>query len=221
MPFDEYLQAAIERNRKVYENETAWRTPLWEFVRLMKAHPDLRWSSEASALKRVEYRMVELGRNWTRDFSVVSPEDARIEFLDTWPRVRFLPGYGIVDYALDWAQPEIVETDRTRRCPPLYKGYSQFLCFLIVLQEAVGEKPILLPVHKLAPRLKVSAMSISRWIRWACQDRVLKRVAGPRYNPEGRGLAAKYRVELSDWPNVVQWLGDGRRNAQDIEDEVA
>lgn len=218
LSLDQYIEAAITRNTESYD-DAEWQTPLWHFVRLMKGYRSLRGMDAAGALRNVEAELRDLGRTWTKDFPCESDDEARTEFLDAWPKVRYLAGYGPVEYAFDHSSSNVVVTERSKRAPDLYAPYNRFVCFAIALQEAMDKKPILLPCHKLSKLFGVAPMTISRWRRWAILDGVLNVDSEHRHNPKGIGEATKFRVNLIEWSDVLQWLADGRQAEREMQGE--
>lgn len=86
-----------------------WHSPLWQFVRLLKAHPSLSRMSAGEALDAVEgimerWRRSVAGDVWSCWFpDVGNAEDARTEFLVIWVEIRYLPGHTPLDNAVERA----------------------------------------------------------------------------------------------------------------------
>jgi hypothetical protein len=86
LPLSEYFLWAGERNAKAYESggET-WHSPMWDFVRLMAAHPDLEGRGAEDALVMLNR---DGGTRAAWDEVFPDSDDPQIEFLATWDKVR-------------------------------------------------------------------------------------------------------------------------------------
>jgi hypothetical protein len=89
-----YLREAWELNSS-YEPPSfgqPYRTPMWEFVRRAKAHPDLGRLGEFEALAGIEKCLRSWGNASENEdiWEVLFPDsdDPRAEFIYTWPRIK-------------------------------------------------------------------------------------------------------------------------------------
>src|SRR5207237_7752389 len=77
-----------------------WRTPLWEFVRIATAQPELAGISAEQAAAAVEESLMRLTKNadpWISCFGDSDSDDPKVEFIQTWDRVRLPAGMDMLD----------------------------------------------------------------------------------------------------------------------------
>jgi hypothetical protein len=74
------------------------------------------------------------------------------------------------------------------------RGYEQFLSIAGWLQVGMGDRNILLPVHKLASLLEVDPRTIGRYRQWAIVDGFLVEVAEAQHDS---GRATEYRFNVA------------------------
>ena len=107
LPLAEYVAWACEQNNRQYRppgRHDKFRTPLFEFVRLCKAHPELRGLNSDDALGKLN------GFDWVRAFRL--SEDPLIEFLTTWDKVRVAAGDDILANAIGLARQKPLKLRR-------------------------------------------------------------------------------------------------------------
>jgi hypothetical protein len=195
LPLAEYLYALVlESIRRGASRHAAsqtgrpapWESPLWWFVRMAKGHDDLVGldAPEAMATVRVVLAGVvdtRTGRTapdpWWRWLGVVR-EDAEVEFLDVWPKVRYLPGATPLCNAMAEAEsapltlaPEVA----ARRS----KDYPRFVSLAGYLQAIMGGRAIYLPSREVlacGDYYSVTHMTVTRYVKWAVQDDYLRLV---------------------------------------------
>jgi hypothetical protein len=174
-------------------------------VRRCKAHPALWRLSPKAAFKRIE----GIFRRWRRDrrkqgddwlhWLGVGREDAEVDFLACWDKIRFLPGLDPLECAVELAgrkplalKPEI----EARRSA----GYPRFVSVAGWLQVAMRDRPIQLPVEALAQHLRCEPMTISRYRQWAIEDSYLQLVKAHEFRGKGRpGRATEFRFAVGKW----------------------
>jgi hypothetical protein len=167
-------------------------------MRTMKAHPALKDGSADQALARVEraiaawpvsgrVRAPTVARKaavqWAHYFGV-DAEDARVEFLSNWDRVRCLPGYAPLDYAIEQAEKRPIEFGGVGLAADT-DGYKRFLTIAGWLQVAAGNRNILLPCELVGARLNVTPMTVSRYREWASYRRLPATGKGAHLQPQG------------------------------------
>jgi hypothetical protein len=219
LSFADYLaHAAAEQwdHTEDRELEDGWESPLFYFVRLVKAHPDMAAKTAKQALRAVEsvmrtwrHAIPPQGRyldDWAYWFETaeyhdyeMSREVAHVEFLDVWDKVRVLPGHSPLDNALEQAKRKplnLLPEVRERRSD----GYLDFVSVAGWLQVGVGDRNILLPVEELAGPLGVTPMTISRYRTWAVKDGYLWEVKPYKRPDQGKGgKATEYRFDVRKW----------------------
>jgi hypothetical protein len=148
----------------------------WEFCRYLLAHSkfkNLRGGALAQALRRLADLDEEL-------LDVILSE---IE------RVRFAKGEG----PLEWAAAMSCQYPLSDPEDLRLEKYNKFLSIAGWLQVLCGDKPIVLPVQKLASELGVTAQMVSHWRRRAQGQGVLSEVA--RYVAHKQATRFRFAVE--------------------------
>lgn len=141
---------------------------------------------------------------WLEWFAVTKA-DALAEFIDIWLKSRFMPGHDPIEQAADAARrmrllptPDIMEIR-----PVGEKGdETDYIFFLSVaghLQVAMGDRSIMLPCDKLGALMRVSKMTISRYRRWAIEDKYLETTKAAKFRSKGRGDATEFRFAVERW----------------------
>jgi len=193
----DYLAAAAERFWQTPDgfHEPCYHTPVFDFVRAAKCHPELNPLTAERALARVEEWLRQQRKNWTEVSSTVNSNDeAQAEFLVVWDKIRVLPGQS----SLAWA---IEQAGRQRLIPPNGRpaGYCLFISVAGWLQQWQGNKPILLPVHKLAAVLNCKPMTVSRYRELAIKDGLLEKISDHSYKHK---QATEFRFAVGRYPQL-------------------
>jgi hypothetical protein len=220
LPFDVYLGKAVEEFGRWEEegrNGGDWQSPLFYFVRLVKAHPALAQESAKEAFRKIEKNMekwvtkgapLPRAQMWERWLDI-SRDDAQAEFLSAWDKVRYLPGYAPLDNAIEQARryPLAPRPEVADRRPD---GYPMFVSIAGWLQVGMGDSNILLPVKELAPFLGVQPITISRYRKWAVEDGYLREVRPYRFAGTGkRGQATEFRFDVGRFQVLQDTAKDG------------
>lgn len=192
LPVGQFLVWAY-RNRYDFEGETEeWQSPLFPFVRVVKGHPELIGLRSKTALEIVERTMrgwmgKAKGDPWDGYFEL-EKEDAQVEFMACWEKVRFVPGWEPLNQAIERAKKMqlVPRNERT-------DGYQNFVSIAGWLQVTMGDRNIMLPCEKLGEHLGCTPMTISRYRQWAVQDGLLSLVKGHRFKAGGGGEATEFR----------------------------
>ena len=192
LPLPDCVSWAVNNYLDFDEGE-AWQSPLWSFVRIVKGHPDLIGLRSKAALQAVE-RILKgrlTGDAWMRHFHL-EREDAQVEFMGCWEKIRFVPGWDPLEQAVQRAKQMqlIPPTERT-------DGYVRFVSIAGWLQVTMGNRNIMLPCEKLSEYLQCKPMTISRYRRWAIEDELLTQVKEHRFKPGGGGEATEFRFATS------------------------
>ena len=195
-----YIRNAWQQNEDGYRQRQrggAFRTPMFEFVRKIKAHPALENMDGTLAAETVEKYLAawESAANnpWTAAFP--NSGDPLIEFMDTWQKVKWPRGE--LDRALEAAKLHPLNP-RGKHSP----NYALFVSFAGYLQRN-RQGPILLPCHKIAEVLSGDAMSISRYRKRAVTDGILRT---SRKGRRQQRLADEFYFEVGkfDWTTGEQ-----------------
>ena len=167
-----YLRRAWQHNQETYREPKQgepFRTPLFEFVRAVKAHAELGEMEAFAAADTIEPYFA----NWLgdRDFEVWSSvfpwsDDPRSEFIDTWQKIKWPHAY--VERAVE----------AVKICPlfpkqAFSKTYAEFVSIAGHLQRSVAG-PILLPCRKIAGVLGCKPTSVSRYRNLAIMAGLLR-----------------------------------------------
>lgn len=180
LPLDQFTEWAASKNRATYESPSrggVFRSPMWEFVRLMKAHPDLRALSAKDAYAKIASFLC-----WNR---FPHSEDPMMEFLTTWDKIRVPAGDDILVNAFTLAK------ERQLRV----KDSVSPNCLLILttafhLQRLRPDDYINLPVERLGKLLNVNPRTISMYLAWAKKHGYLsQRTKGHAFSHQ----AARYK----------------------------
>src|SRR5438034_9157800 len=189
LPLFEFLDLLYEHHKATYDQlSDAWRSPLWDFCRPAKGHPELRQLFGQEALAKVEGWMRSRRMRWTDSFAVSSAEDARVEFLHVWDVIHSVPGYTPLEAALDKAKESPLPALNTKYQT---EGYAQFLSVACWLHKIMRKQPIFLPCHKLAKLLGCEHTTVARYRKFAIADGLLGVTKDHTYRSNGRGEATE------------------------------
>jgi hypothetical protein len=217
----EFIEWLIKTHGKHHEDLAKagrWQSELFRFVRIAKAHPDLTGLTARQAFRKVEkvikawllsIREVRPGDDvWERCLDV-NAEDAESEFMDLWEKIRYVPGAGPLENALEAAEADPLSLSaevRDRRSA----GYPVFVSLAGHLQVCMGARTILLPVEKVAPLLGVKAMTISRYRHWAIEDGFLRETKEHSFRKKGqRDTATEYVFDVTLFPILAERAAPG------------
>jgi len=184
-----------------------WSSPLFGFMRQVKAHPELRDAKESAAFNLIDdviqtwrvpvgdRRRRDPGCHWWHWFGI-SSDGAEAEFIGAWDKIRHVPGDDPL--ASVWAAAQRTNTvlpDSITQPRP--GGYKKFIAFAALLQSEMGERNILLPVERLARLMGLEPVTISRYRRWGVEDRFLLEIS-----PAVRGSRAT-EFQFVDWRDLA------------------
>jgi hypothetical protein len=139
-----------------------------------------------------------------RFYLKIDGENAEVEFVGVWEKVRYRPGQGPLDNALELAQlhPLSIREELVERRSA---GYPKFVSLAGWLQVGMGVQPILLPVEKVGTILTVTPMTVSRYRQWAIEDYYLREVKAAAFEGKGRrGKAAEFVFNVGLWDLLKQ-----------------
>ncbi|HWB33533.1 MAG TPA: hypothetical protein VG714_10185 [Acidobacteriaceae bacterium] len=186
-PLSQYLWAAVFQARDLHELreplDQNWQTPAWDFGRFAKAHPSLINLDENQALDAVRRA---IGSGFWDEFLDMDQADAEMAFDDIWIQCRAIPGYDPLTVAVLEARNS---KDDAADGP---EGYETFLNVARSLKRQLGDKPFMLPCHKLAPMLACQPMTISRYRQKAIRDGHLKIAKQHSFRSATKGEATEF-----------------------------
>lgn len=163
----------------------SWHWP-WVLVRRLRTLPGVTAQTDPASRVMVGAIMVawEGMGEITHETDFDTPEALVTAVVAIWRKVLFADGAGPLEVAVAAAAERPVPVR-----PGLGARYAQLVCIAFHLQRAQGADPIVLPVHRLAPVLNVSATQVSRMIHAAVAVKHLELVDRD-YRP---GRARRYR----------------------------
>jgi hypothetical protein len=166
LPLPDFLRWAAERNEAHYDAQISngeFVTPLFEFVRCARAHPDLAKLNAQEAFNRVR-KIIPWG-DWFPE-----SDEPELEFLSTWDKVRVPAGQGdTLIYAAGLARDRPIKI----RGPIISANYSHFVSIAFHLQILRAGKYINLPVARLGEILEVNPRTVSHYVEQAKRDGLL------------------------------------------------
>lgn len=198
-------------------SDTWTATPIFRFVWLIRGHVDVQHviHNPKAAIVLVE-RVIgawsasskvhpPYGRNgdaWLDWFGLGSM-DAHAEFIDVWTKSRFKPGHDPLEQAIDAArQLRLLPNAETMAKRP--DDYARFISIAGHLQVVMGDQPIFLPCRKLAAKMGVSDMTVSRYRRWAVEDGFLQTVKHAQFRSGGRSDATEFRFAVDRFKALAE-----------------
>ncbi len=227
-PLGTAMVDAYQANKEEVEERNSqeeWKSCLLRFARALKGHPELSSLKPAKVLGLVEahlcswtkgwaakgsqppYGRSSKGDNWLEWFGI-ERADARVEFVELWQKIRFVPGSGPLEQARDANRKcRLLLPDSARDIRPLddpklrsEKDYEFFVGLAGWLQVTLGDKDMGMSCRAVGLVMGVSPMTISRFTRWAIEDGYVRHVRQHAFRSSGRSLAAEYRFNTGMWP---------------------
>ncbi len=195
-PLEHARNSLVEAARVAGDSaKPEWQTGVFHFVRLLRAHPGIFEHKAIDVLKWLDKNKLK----WEAAFRI-GRADYEAEFVDTWDRVRLLPGADPITSALEYSKlhrlglpPKIAE-ERV-------ESYRDFVSLCGWLCVTVGKKRIAVPCREIAAALRCSSMTVSRFRKQAQQDGILKLVKRHHRSVGGEpGEATQFRFAVEWWP---------------------
>ena len=214
LPLDRYVEEAgraeeawIEEQQYDSTGNVDWKAG-WHFVRLLKCHPELRDLKTLDALSKVRAAILRASKRRPSyrvfpgvafdevigGFLTDTIDEFDAHFVRNWKAVRYLPGESPLQTAVHLANKHPLSTHAAKGSE--LPQYRRLVSIAGWLQYVVGERNILLPVHKLGPILGCTPRSISTYIRMAEEEEILERVQ--RHLPKTR-KAHEFRFRTEYW----------------------
>ena len=202
-----YSRTRLYEMEKEESSEMGYRTRLWEFVRMLRAHQELRGlkarEAHSAICNAVEQSCGGDEDPWF-DYLKFSEED-EVEFLTTWDKVKFPPGVDLLNEAVERAklQPLVPESCRTRR----NGKYEEFISLAGHLQNLLGPQVnICLPCEKIAEILGVDKSMISRYRDLAKMDGYIEEMVPYHWSSSGNGKATEFQFHTDRFPVLQEPL---------------
>lgn len=143
-----------------------YRSPMFDFIRDMQAHPDMKGLSASEALQRLKSIKIErTGKSlsWVKMFP--DSEDPETEFLSTWDQILIPAGEDFLEYACSLAQQKPVSLRN-----PISEKYARFCSIALHLPVLRRAKHITLPRVRLGEILGVSGRTVCDLVRVGIQN---------------------------------------------------
>jgi hypothetical protein len=181
-----------------------WRSPLFYFTRLVKAHPTVTDMCDYKAAQVVEdilRRWLPPGKNtdpWEHFFPEANDgDDALADFMASWNKVRHVPFHDVLSNALRLGDEKPLK-------PPHPRGklYQRFISLAGWLQMLLPGKPVLLPTRKLGELLECDQRTVSRMREFAEVDGLLLKVKAHSFRSGGKGKATEFRFAIERYPGL-------------------
>ena len=179
--------------------DTTFHTELWTFTRCIKSCFTERDNPHDVFFDLVEPEIERRG-GWEILDTPLDEEEIYLEFVCNWDSVRYRLGETPLTNALAKAEEMPLQPNRASKHPGFLQRYSRFIGLAGWLQVTMGDRPILLPVERLAEILSVRPMTISRYREIAVKDGFLRVV---REHAAVKGRATEFRFDVSRF-NVLK-----------------
>ncbi len=223
LPFDQYVRWAVEtdrEHRQAMQEACAWESPLFHFMRLVKAHGQMDAMKGKRACLEVEAVILGWYSKATRkladvwmDYLEVERVEAVAEFCGAWDKIKVVPGRDPFMTAMNRAKskPLGLSAELMEDRPDAYPGFISLAGWLQVL---MSPGTILLPVERLAELQGVSPITISRYRTWGKEDRFLKEVVPAVFRSKGKkGRATEFMFDVSRWRLLMEAARPGTAEA--------
>ncbi len=178
-----------------------YRTPMWEFVRRAKTHPDLASLDAYAAAASVERCLAGWEGYGVDTWQTCFPEsdDPKAEFVSTWDRIKW--GQGALEQA-------VINADKLPLEPILSPSpkYETFISIVGHLQRLV-EGPILVPCSTFAALLGCQGMTITRY-RELAKASGLMRLVRKGIKAQKKADEFSFAVEQFDWESGKQIVSE-------------
>ena len=201
-PIEEIVRFAIDQHdQDEFTDSTApgepFHTKLWTFTRAIKSCFPADTDS-AHVFDLVAEVVVALGG--FEELLGIDEEEAFVEFVYDWDKVRYRMGGGPLDNAMELAELHPVRPPHGKKRGLV--NYGRFVSIAVWLQYVMGDRIVMLPCEKLAEILGVCPMTITRYRSLAEKQGLLQI---KREHSYGRRRATEFRINL----DVLDMPGEG------------
>lgn len=211
LPLEDYVKMALEfcASLREEQSEDNWRSPLFDFARLCKAHRDITDLSNDKAMQTVEAVLNALGDlptgidPWEHYFpegeygEPLPGDEARVDFMTSWKSVRHVPFRDALQAALQLSEERPL-------VPPCQRGklYARLVSLAGWLQHIRRDLTILLPGRTIGPLLSCNPKTVSRLCKLAIQDGLLRIEKESKFHPTGEREAREFRFAVERFPEL-------------------
>lgn len=205
LPLEDYiLEAARIDAEWLRRSEGKGRRAGWEFVRALKARPDLRakrtalaaWKSIAPAITKLLEGSPCPGTEHLREIGSAEG-DLAATFVLNWKKCRMVYGETEIDRASELAKLYPLSRGDDEDLFEHLESYRRVLSLAGWLQWVRGDRPIFLPVRKVGELAGCSHERAAELIRLACSEGYL--APGERSDRAQR-RAAEFRFRVEFFP---------------------
>jgi hypothetical protein len=176
LPLDVYLRKIADHTLRLEESRESgeWHSPMFTFARFAKRHPEIGDLADYDAMTMVEEAMstwpgmTDESNPWAYVSQEEDPEIARLDFMNSWAKVRHLPFSTPLENAYRLSIEHPLQ-------PPHQRGprYGQFVSLAGWLQKLRPGEVIFLPVRDVAKLLSCHPATISILRGFAMSDGLL------------------------------------------------
>ncbi|HZY60885.1 MAG TPA: hypothetical protein VFE38_00055 [Edaphobacter sp.] len=206
LPLSQYVRLLIDYLNQPAEASlsTGWPSPMFDFARFCKAHPDVTALSDEDAVREIEnvmYGFADLPKEddpWSFYFpDARGSEAARLDFMASWISVRHVPFHNVVESASRLAEEMPLKPHHERG-----SLYQRFISLAGWLQRLMGDKAIYLPTRRIGEVLSCDQRTVSRLRKLAISDGYLMVLKPHHYSGRGRNDATAFQFALERFPEM-------------------
>jgi hypothetical protein len=176
LPLEVYLRKIADQTMRMEESRERdkWHSPMFTFARFAKCHPEIADLADYDAMTMVEEAMstwpgmTDESNPWAYVSQEEDPEIARLDFMNSWAKVRHVPFSTPLENAFRLSIEHPLQLPHQRG--PLYE---QFVSLAGWLQKLRPGEAIFLPVRDVGKLLSCHPATISTLRGFAMRDGLL------------------------------------------------
>ena len=169
---------------------------MFEFTRYIKARKEFIACDGLNVAERLEPDLRLLAAEdedpWEYHFGGMGTDDGRAEFIETWHKIRTPADVDALQNAARIADRRPLQPKRRYSAK-----YCQLVSIARVLQMILRDKPIALPVERLAELLNCDRRTIGTYLKFALTKNLLTKVTP--CVPHQRAAEFSFAVDRFDW----------------------
>jgi len=228
----DYTEAVVDWAREQAEaragDYSQWQTPTFDVVYLLRGHDGYRPHLEnpQAALKLFDSIIrkfnADVDTPWEQ-WLEVDEDEGKADFVDQWCHCRYMVGDSPLAVAIDAARRVRLkladDVHAARVCDTEHesaKDYEFFISVVGYLQTAMGNRSISISCRFFGQALGVSRQTISRYRRWALEDRYIrctKRFSFHSSRPANQNTADEFRFDVSRFKCLDTKAANGTADA--------